>query len=94
VNECNKYFITCLDELYGDMRQTGKSSAVFNVKIAVNLKRRRFFEAAEHALRLSEKSRREHDRNFDVRYYVLRSYYYLLDLKMYIKDLKKRMERS
>jgi glycosyltransferase involved in cell wall biosynthesis len=90
--ECNNYFIACLNEMNNDMRPTVKSLALFNVKIAMNLKKRKFPEAAEYALRLSEKSRYEHGEKIDVKYILLRKYYDVYDWKIYFKGLTKRMK--
>ena len=92
--ECNNYFIACLNELYGDMKPKEKSLASFNMKIAINLKKRHFEEAAEYAFRLSEKSRHENSKNFDIKYFFLRSYYEIDHWKIFFKNVAKKMENT
>jgi glycosyltransferase involved in cell wall biosynthesis len=89
--ECNNYFIACLNEMNNDVRPTEKSPALFNIKIAMNFKKRKFPEAAEYALKLSEKSRSEKSEKFDVKYFLVRNYYDLYDWKIYFKGLTKRI---
>jgi glycosyltransferase involved in cell wall biosynthesis len=91
--ESNNYFIKCLNQIdSNDMRPIGISPALFYVKTAINLKRRHFFEAAAHALVLSEKSLLEKGKIFSMRYRILRNYYYLYDVKLSFKRLRTKIK--
>ncbi|HXY53929.1 MAG TPA: glycosyltransferase [Nitrospirota bacterium] len=94
VKECNNYFAACLNELYEDMKTNGETLASFNMKIAINLKKRHFDNAAEHALRLSEKSRRENSKNIDIKYFLVRSYYEMYSWKIFFKNVSKKMKNT
>jgi glycosyltransferase involved in cell wall biosynthesis len=91
--ESNNYFIKCLKELDSSgIRPFEKTLALLYVKIAINLKRRHFFDAAEFALMLSKKSLPHNNKIIVMQYKILRNYFYLYSVKISFKRLRTKIK--
>jgi glycosyltransferase involved in cell wall biosynthesis len=85
INECNDYYINCLDEL-GDTEkstETDRTKALFNLKVAAILLRRRYTNAAQHAYMLSLTYKK---RYLDLKYLYLFVSYHINKLIIYFKN--------
>lgn len=87
IDECNDYYIECLNEIWDNEKSivTERSQALFNLKVAAILQRRRYSDAAQHAYLLSLKYKIKY---LDVKYLFLLFSYHLNRLIMYFKKVR------
>ncbi len=87
IDECNEYYIKCLNELGNTEKSTvtEKTKSLFNLKVAAILLRRRYTNAAQHAYILSLKYKK---RYLDFNYLFLFFSYHMNKLIMYFKKTR------
>lgn len=86
VDERNNYFINCLNELFEESVATSneRKNALFFTEIAINLKKRRLFIPADHALSLSSIHISTKEKILNLKYLILKIYYKLYSIKLFI----------
>ncbi len=91
IDECNAYYIKCLDEIFYNDNPTisERLQALFYVKAAIKLLRRHYTEAARHAYALSSKYLTNKVKYLDIEYLLLRFNYHLNRLEVYLKNLRR-----